>query len=143
MRSRTHDNLKLRLAAHYKQSKLPATDGCLLMHNANNSSEDDPINSRQNAAHLARLADVIRQQRETLGLSIANVSEQTNLSVSHISALEQGDWDIDLISLLAIADTLKFDLKHLWDSVEEQPVPLRQKTSVTREDGAVMSNQEL
>ncbi len=67
----------------------------------------------------------LRSLRRTLGLSLDQLAERTNLSASTISRIETGHRTISLDVLLPLAQALQVDLDALLDTDPEDDVVIR------------------
>lgn len=77
-------------------------------------------------AEIERLVRTrLRSLRTTLGLSLSELAERTNLSASTISRIETGNRAISLDVLLPLADALAVDLDSLLDVRSDDDVVIR------------------
>ena len=75
--------------------------------------------SSKSVVSLRRLGAVIRNYREERGLSLEAFCQLAELSVTDMKALEQGRWDIDLLSLQTVAGCLGISMKTIIATVED------------------------
>lgn len=75
--------------------------------------------SSKSVVSLRRLGAVIRNYREERGLSLDAFCQLAELSVTDMKALEQGRWDIDLLSLQTVAGCLGISMKTIIATVED------------------------
>ena len=75
--------------------------------------------SSESVVSLRRLGAVIRNYREERGLSLEAFCQLAELSVTDMKALEQGRWDIDLLSLQTVAGCLGISMKTIIATVED------------------------
>ena len=76
---------------------------------------------------LSNLANIVQKQRQSMGLTIEDIAERTNISVSDLNSFELGEWDIDLVSLDSIAACLNVKLKVVFISTEALTAKSRKK----------------
>lgn len=75
----------------------------------------------------------LRSLRTTLGLSLDELANRTNLSASTISRVETGKRTISLDVLLPLASALQIDLDQLLDVRDDEDVVIRPVADGTRE----------
>ncbi|HEY9732454.1 MAG TPA: helix-turn-helix transcriptional regulator [Drouetiella sp.] len=71
-------------------------------------------------ALLLLLGRVVYRYREKLGLLKGDLASRAKLTTADIVALEQGEWDIDIVSLIAISKGLQVSLNELMSVFEEE-----------------------
>ncbi len=76
---------------------------------------------------LSNLAYIVQQQRESMGFTIEDIANRTNISASDLRSFELGEWDIDLVSLDSIAACLNVKLKVVFISTEALAAKSRKK----------------
>jgi len=86
------------------------------MHNPNQSGS--LLTLEKQTTLLNHLASIVQKRRQMLQLSTEQVAERSKISTAEMEALEQGQWDIDVISLIHVAGTLKMDFSQIVGSVE-------------------------
>lgn len=75
---------------------------------------------KTSAAFVRALGASIRARRMRLGLKRVELARRARLSESRIIAVEDGDPDIDLLQLVAIADALQISLRRLLRRAERK-----------------------
>ena len=66
----------------------------------------------------ATFGRIVRQHRETLGLSQEQLGEQTNLSRNYIGMVERGETNLTLLVLRSLARALNTTMTVLIDQLE-------------------------
>lgn len=67
---------------------------------------------------LSKLGQLSQRHRTNLGITAAQLSELSNLSLTQVNLFERGKWDIDLLSLGSLLRSLNTTAHALFDEVE-------------------------
>lgn len=76
--------------------------------------------ARFSKADLARLGKFLREQRQARGLTLRALSDLSGLSVAAIRALEAGDVNPSLGTVLAVVDVLGVDLDQMVEAARDR-----------------------
>lgn len=68
------------------------------------------LSDKEMSSMLKEIGQNISQERKRRGISMANLAELANVSVSHISKVENEQCEIGLKALLKIAEALEMDV---------------------------------
>jgi transcriptional regulator with XRE-family HTH domain len=81
-----------------------------------------------------RLAEALRELRQRDGLTLADVSERTGLSISALSKVENGQMSLTYDKLASLSSGLGVDITYFFNSHKATPAgkPITARRSVTR-----------
>lgn len=71
---------------------------------------------------LTKLGRVSQQRRETLGLSIAQLSDYSNIPRADLTLFEEGNLDIDVLLLYTLAGAMSTTSANIFEEAEGNPV---------------------
>jgi transcriptional regulator with XRE-family HTH domain len=103
------------------------------------ASEQKRTPGRFSKADLARLGKFLREQRQARMMTLRALADRSGLSAAAIRALEAGDVNPSLGTVLAVVDVLGVDLDQMVEAARDR----RSNAVVLRADEAASDNGEL
>lgn len=79
-----------------------------------------------NPSYYDVVGDVIRSQREALGMTQGQLARRSGLEQSQLSRVEHGERPLRLEQFAALADALETSARHLYERVEARFVEVYQ-----------------
>lgn len=67
-----------------------------------------------------KIKEIVKDRRESLGLSLRGLASRANVAVSTVVALEQGNHNVQLEKLLLVLAVLNLVPQDLWETTDEQ-----------------------
>ena len=78
------------------------------------------IDTYRQGTLLSELAAIIKKRRKALNISPLELAARCKLPAADVVALEQGEWDVDVLALIAISLALETNLTSLMTVLEQR-----------------------